>query len=107
MSEWCANLTRQQALDMLEKVRIPAGPVHSPRQVLEDEVVHASGSFKWMSYPGAADDVPIVAPPVSMSRTPPEIRQRAPTSGEHTTEILSELGYTLEAIDNMRERGIV
>jgi crotonobetainyl-CoA:carnitine CoA-transferase CaiB-like acyl-CoA transferase len=107
MSEWCAQRTREEALALLEKARIPAGPVQSPRQVLDDEHIRTSESFHWVRYPGVDGPLPIVAPPISMSRTPPVIERRPPTAGEHTDEVLLELGYSRPAIDDLRARGIV
>jgi crotonobetainyl-CoA:carnitine CoA-transferase CaiB-like acyl-CoA transferase len=94
MSGWCAQFTRDEALAQLEEARIPAGPVNSPRQVLQDEAIRESGAFHPVAYPGIAEPVPLVAPPVSLSRTPPAIERRPPTAGEHTEEILRELGYS-------------
>lgn len=107
MSEWCARHTREEALALLEEARIPAGPVQSPRQVLEDEGVLASNPFYWTRYPGVEEPLPIVAPPISMSRTPPSIERRPPTAGEHTDEVLRELGYAPAAIKDLRARGVV
>jgi crotonobetainyl-CoA:carnitine CoA-transferase CaiB-like acyl-CoA transferase len=107
MSEWCAPRSREQALALLEQARIPAGPVQSPRQVLQDEAVRASHALQWMSYPGVAGELPIVAPPISMSRTAPAIERRAPLAGEHSDEILWSLGYSRAAIEDLRARGIV
>jgi formyl-CoA transferase len=107
MSQWCADHTRAQALSLLEQARIPAGPVNSPRQVLDDELVRQSGAFAWLDYPGVEAPVPVVAPPVSLSRTPPFIERRAPTAGEHTDQVLSEAGYSADDIRGLRERGVV
>jgi formyl-CoA transferase len=107
MSQWCAERTRDECLALLEEARVPAGPVHSPRQALDDPLVNAAESFSWMTYPGVAEAIPLVAPPVWLSRTPPRIGQRAPTAGEHTAEVLHELGYTGHAVAEMREKGIV
>jgi len=107
MSAWCAQLTRDEALARLEEARIPAGPVNSPREVLDDEAIRASGAFQPMAYPGIDQPVPLVSPPVSLSRTPPRIERRAPTSGEHTDEVLQELGYAPERIAELRSLGIV
>jgi formyl-CoA transferase len=107
MSEWCGQRTRDESLALLEQARIPAGPVQSPRQVLEDETIRASEPFHWVRYPGVDEPVPIVAPPISMSRTPPSIERRPPTAGEHTDEVLRELGYSHSAIEDLRARGIV
>jgi formyl-CoA transferase len=107
MSVWCQGQTRSQALAELEKARIPAGPVNSPRQVLEDAAVRASGAFHDITFPGASRPVPLASPPVSMTRTPPQIRSRPPLAGEHTAELLAEIGYSAESIIEMRSRGII
>lgn len=107
MSQWCRDLSQEEALALLEKARIPAGPINSPRQALQDETVKAADVIQWMDYPGAPRQVPIFAAPVSLSRTPPEIHQRPPLTGEHTEEILAEAGYGAAAIAGLRERGIV
>jgi crotonobetainyl-CoA:carnitine CoA-transferase CaiB-like acyl-CoA transferase len=107
MSDWCAPFTRQHALDLLEEARLPAGPVNSPREVLADRSFQEAGAFHPVQYPGIPEPIPLASPPSTLSRTPPDIRRRAPTAGEHTDEVLRELGYTGEAIEGLRARGIV
>jgi len=107
MSDWCGQFTRREALARLEEARIPAGPVNSPREVLDDEAIRASGAFQPVEYPGIDQPVPLASPPVSLSRTPPEIRRRPPTAGEHTDEVLQELGYAPAQIAELRSRRIV
>lgn len=107
MSDWCRDKTLGECLALLEKARIPAGRVNSPRQALQDETVQAADLIHWMDYPGAPRQVPIFATPVSLSRTPPEIRQRAPLNGEHTDEILADIGLGAQEIAGLRQRNIV
>lgn len=107
MSDWCAPLTSDEALARLERARLPAGPVRSPRQVLADVRLGEAKAFEWIDYPGAAGPVPIAATPLTLSRTPPSIRRRPPTAGEHTDEVLQEFGYSLAEINRLREQGIV
>ncbi|RKJ96726.1 CaiB/BaiF CoA transferase family protein [Alicycliphilus denitrificans] len=107
MAEWCARFTRDEAIARLEEARIPAGPINSPREVLDDPLIRESGAFHEVAYPGAARPVPLVAPPATLSRTPPRIQRRPPTAGEHTGEILQELGYPPAAIQALREAGVV
>lgn len=107
MAEWCARFTRDEAIARLEAVRIPAGPVNSPRQVLSDEAIRSADAFHPVEYPGAARPVPLVKTPFGLSRTPPSIRRRPPTAGEHTDEVLQELGYTADRIAALRGSGVV
>src|SRR5262249_10618481 len=42
MSEWCGQWSREEAIGRLEQARVPAGPVNSPREVLQDEAIRAA-----------------------------------------------------------------
>jgi crotonobetainyl-CoA:carnitine CoA-transferase CaiB-like acyl-CoA transferase len=107
MSLWCAERTTEAALDVLGKALIPAGPVLKPQQTLDDAHVQAMRFFQPVDYPGLPRPAPIARTPVTLSETPGAIRSRAPTLGEHTDTILSELGYDAEAIAALREHAIV
>jgi crotonobetainyl-CoA:carnitine CoA-transferase CaiB-like acyl-CoA transferase len=107
MSQWCATRSTAEALAALESSKIPAGPVYSPTQALADDSLRARGLFQEMSYPGILRPITLVAPPINLSRTPPAIRSRAPTAGEHTEAILAEAGYDANGIALLRESGVI
>ncbi|MDF2463222.1 MAG: hypothetical protein K0Q43_1457 [Ramlibacter sp.] len=107
MAGWCLQFTREDVLARLEQARIPAGSVNSPREVLDDAVIAGSGAFQPTTYPGVSGPVPLVSPPASLSRTPPIFDRRPPLAGEHTEEILAELGYTSAQTADLRTRLIV
>jgi crotonobetainyl-CoA:carnitine CoA-transferase CaiB-like acyl-CoA transferase len=107
MSEWTAVRTTAEALAELEAAKIPAGPLLAPRQTLQDPHIRAAGLLVDTDYPGLARPAPLAPTPVDLSETPGRFRHRAPTLGEHTDEVLDELGYSAADIAGLRERGVV
>ncbi|AFM16514.1 putative acyl-CoA transferase/carnitine dehydratase [Mycolicibacterium chubuense NBB4] len=107
MAQWCADKTRAEVMALLEAAKLPAAPMYSTQDVLEDEHVEAMGFLQRVPFPGAPHDVPIVGTPFRLSATPGEIRRRAPLLGEHTDEVLGEAGYTSTDIAGFRDRGVV
>lgn len=107
MTRWCANYTSAEALEILAKAKIPSGPVLKPQETLDDPHIQQMGFFQAVEFPGAPRPAPIAKAPVWLSGTPGSIRRRAPTLGEHTDQILHELGYDRKAIAALRKKGIV
>jgi crotonobetainyl-CoA:carnitine CoA-transferase CaiB-like acyl-CoA transferase len=107
MREWCAGRTTAEALATLERARIPAGPVYSPQQALDDPHVRAAGILQPVDYPGLPAPAPISATPVRLTATPGSIRERPPRLGEHTDVVLARLGYSAAEIAGLREKGVV
>ena len=107
LGAWCAERTSQEVLEAMEEARLPAGPVLSPQQVLDDPHIAAKGLFQPVEYPGLDIPAPLMKTPVELSETPGEIRTRPPTLGEHTDQLMEELGYSAEEINDLREKRIV
>ncbi|MCB1670576.1 MAG: CoA transferase [Gammaproteobacteria bacterium] len=107
LATWCAERTSAEVLEAMENARIPAGPVLSPQQVLEDPHIAAKGLFIETEFPGAARPAPIMRTPVELSATPGEIRHRAPLLGEHTGVIMKELGYSEDEISELRRKRVI
>jgi crotonobetainyl-CoA:carnitine CoA-transferase CaiB-like acyl-CoA transferase len=107
MAEWSAARTTAEALAELEAAKIPSAPLYSPQQALDDAHIRAAGLLRDTEYPGVARRVPLAPTPVDLSETPGRFKHRAPTLGEHTEEILGELGYGKAQIAELRTRKVI
>lgn len=107
MAEWIGARSTEEALAALEAAQIPAAPILSPQQALEHPHIRAAGMLEDRPYPGLSRPAPLAPTPVQLSATPGAFRRPAPTLGEHTAEILNELGYTGEEIAGLRAREVI
>ena len=107
MRAWTAERTTAEALAELADARIPCGEVLTPAQALTNEQVVDRGFLADTDYPGLPRPAPVGRMPVDFSAVDTGVKRRAPTLGEHTAEILLELGYTKRDVDALRAKGIV
>ena len=107
MAAWCAGRSRATVLAELGAARIPSGPVLSPQQALDDPHIQASGMLKNCAFDGLPGGFPLAAHPVDLSETPAGVFRSPPRLGQHTDEILHELGYDAGSIKALRADGVV
>jgi crotonobetainyl-CoA:carnitine CoA-transferase CaiB-like acyl-CoA transferase len=107
MNAWLATRTNAQAIAELESARIPAGPVLRPQEVMDDAQVKARELLQNVEFPGTPGSVPLAAPAARLSATPGSIRHRAPLVGEQTDEIMREIGYSDQQIQQLRRAEIL
>ena len=107
MNAWCASRSTAEAVDALNGAMIPSAPAYSMQQTLDDPHIAEVESFVDLEYPGMARPAPVARPSVRLTETPATIRHRAPILGEHTDEILGDLGYTGDEIAAFRAEWVV
>ena len=107
MQHWCADRSRDEVLAALAQAKLPAAPVLDLQQALDDPHIRASGLLKQQVFPGMGQTFPLAPHPVEMSDAELGMRRPAPALGQHTDDILAELGYAAAAIADLRRRAVV
>ena len=107
MTLWCSQRTRDEAISELERGRVPCGPVYNLDEVLGDAQVNARRLIEQVEFPTGSKPIPISAPPARLSESPAQRPRRAPLLGEHTDEVLAELGFSAEEITSFRRANAI
>ena len=107
MAAWCAERSCDTVLQALAAAKIPAAPVLSPQQTLDDPHIRATGLLPQRPVSGSAQHAPIAPHPVDLSADPAVFARSAPALGQHTQEILASLGYDAAAVAGLKAQGVV
>jgi crotonobetainyl-CoA:carnitine CoA-transferase CaiB-like acyl-CoA transferase len=92
-------------IERLDAEQVPCGPILSRRDLLDDPQIAANELIVESDHP-AVGRVRQTRPAARFERTPAEIRRPAPTLGQHTDEVLADLGLTDSEIAKLRESGV-
>ncbi len=99
--------TTAEWIGLLEQAGVPCGPINNIAQVFQDPHVQARGMQVSMPHP-LAGEIPQVASPIRLSKTPVEYRQAPPTLGQHTEGVLTDvLGLSAEELDRLSKADVI
>jgi formyl-CoA transferase len=106
IAKWTSQFSQEEVLLAMEKAEVPAGRIYSAADIAADPHFAARGMIQEIV---AGDGEPLKVPGIvpKLSATPGAIRSAAPKLGEHTEQVLQELGYDAAAIAKLRESKII
>jgi formyl-CoA transferase len=105
IEKWLADKTKYQAVDILRKFEVPCAPVLSMKEIAYDPALRASGSVVEVEHKERGIYL-TVGSPIKFSDFTPTITG-SPLLGEHTDQVLTELGYDHDAIAEMHADHVV
>ena len=106
VAEVAAQYTRGELIELFDRIDIPFAPVAKPGDLFEDPQLNANGRMLEITFPnGVTAKIPRL--PVEIGSHDLALRRQAPAIGEHTAEILAELGLAQAEVDALSKRSIV
>jgi formyl-CoA transferase len=105
IEKWTMTKTKFEAMELLNKHDIPCGPILSMKEIAEEPSLRATGTIVEVDHPQRGKYLS-VGNPIKMSDSPTEVT-RSPLLGEHTDDVMAELGYTRSDIEGLRGEGVI
>ena len=105
VEQWTLTKTKFEAMDLLNAHDIPCGPILSMEELANEPSLRATGTVVEVDHPTRGKYL-TVGNPIKMSDSPTEVK-RSPLLGEHTDEVLAELGYKTEEVDALRLKKVI
>jgi crotonobetainyl-CoA:carnitine CoA-transferase CaiB-like acyl-CoA transferase len=101
-----SKMTRAETIALMDGVGIPAGPINSVAEILEDSHIQAREMIVELTHPeyGPFRTLGI---PIKLSDTPGTVGNAPPRFGEHNREVLAKLGYMEDEIRALGEAGVI
>ncbi|MDR7076080.1 crotonobetainyl-CoA:carnitine CoA-transferase CaiB-like acyl-CoA transferase [Neobacillus niacini] len=106
MSDRFIQMEYKEIFESLDKCGVPCGPIHTIDQILNHPHVKARDMIQEINHP-IVNNLKVPGFPVKLSETPANLRHHPPLLGEHTDDVLSELGYSEEQIEELKNNKVV
>ncbi len=105
IEQWTMSKDKFEAMDILNKLDIPCGPILSMKEIAEEPSLRASGTVVEVDHPERGKYL-TVGNPIKLSDSPTDVK-RSPLLGEHTDEVLGQLGFATSEIAALRAEGAI
>jgi formyl-CoA transferase len=105
IEQWTMTKDKFEAMDILNQYDIPCGPILSMKEIAADPSLRETGTIVEVDHPARGKYL-TVGNPIKMSDSPTEVT-RSPLLGEHTDEVLMQLGYTAGDVESLRAEGVI
>jgi crotonobetainyl-CoA:carnitine CoA-transferase CaiB-like acyl-CoA transferase len=101
-----SGMTRREVLDKLAAVEIPAGPINSVAEILEDPQIGAREMIQELTHPEYGP-IRLLGIPIKLSETPGIVEGPPPHFGQDNEAVLSMLGYSAQIAEQLARDGVV
>ena len=105
IEKWTMTKTKFEAMDILNEHDIPCGPILSMKELAHEPSLRATGTIVEVDHPKRGKYL-TVGNPIKLSDSLTEVK-RSPLLGEHTEEVLAELGLGAQEIANLRASKVI
>ena len=102
---WTVTKTKFEAMAILNEHDIPCGPILSMKEIADEPSLRTTGTVVEVDHPKRGKYL-TVGNPIKMSDSATEVT-RSPLLGEHTDEVLAELGYGTQDIAALRAKKVI
>src|SRR5690349_3513625 len=94
-----------EAMEILNRYDIPCGPILSMKELAEEQSLRETGTVVEVDHPTRGKYLS-VGNPIKLSESPSDVK-RSPLLGEHTEQVMAELGYGKDEIEALRAEGVI
>jgi formyl-CoA transferase len=105
IEQWTMTKTKFEAMKLLNEHDIPCGPILSMKELAEEPSLRATGTIVEVDHPTRGTYL-TVGNPIKLSDSVTEVK-RSPLLGEHTDEVLAELGYAAQELAALRAKKVI
>ena len=105
IEKWTMTKTKFEAMDILNPLNVPCGPILSMKELAEENSLRETGTVVEVDHPERGKYL-TVGNPIKLSESSVTV-DRSPLLGEHTDEIMTELGYGMEEITAAKNNGAI